>query len=124
MSLNKSDFHLPYNQQLVIRAKQLRKNATIPEKKLWHEYLRFCKPRFLRQRIIDHFIVDFYCASCKLVIEIDGDTHFTEEGQKYDHERTKILEGYGLRVIRFTNDEVLNSFDSVCTEIEGLIKKV
>ncbi len=72
MPLNNSDFHLPYNQKLITRAKELRKNATIPEKKLWQEYLRFLKPRFLRQRSIDNFIVDFYCASCKFVIEIDG----------------------------------------------------
>jgi very-short-patch-repair endonuclease len=121
MSLNNSDFHLPYNQKLITRAKELRKNATMPEKKLWYEYLRFFKPRFLRQRPIDNFIVDFYCASHKLVIEVDGDSHFTEEGQEYDLERTKILEGYGLTVIRFTNDQVMNSFEGVCTEIERLI---
>lgn len=121
MPLNNSDFHLPYNQKLTTRAKELRKNATRPEKKLWQEYLRFLKPRFLRQRPIDNFIVDFYCASCKLVIEIDGYSHFTEEGQEYDLERTKILEGYGLTVIRFTNDEVMNSFEGVCAEIERLI---
>ena len=121
MSLNNSDFHLPYNQKLITRAKELRKNSTIPEKKLWQEYLRFRKPRFLRQRAINNFIVDFYCASHKLVIEIDGDSHFTEEGQQYDLERTQILEGYGLTVIRFTNDEVMKSFEGVCAEIERLI---
>jgi very-short-patch-repair endonuclease len=121
MSLNNSDFHLPYNQKLVAKAKELRKNATLPEKKLWGEYLRFLKPRFLRQRPINNFIVDFYCASCQLVIEIDGESHFTEEGKEYDLERTKILEGYGLRVIRFTNDQVMNHFEAVCAEIERLI---
>jgi very-short-patch-repair endonuclease len=121
MLLNNSDFHLPYNQKLVARAKELRKNATIPEKKLWQEYLRFLKLRFLRQRPIDNFIVDFYCVSCRLVIEIDGDSHFTEEGQKYDIERTKILEGYGLTVIRFTNEQVMNHFEGVCAEIERLL---
>ncbi|MCZ2207812.1 endonuclease domain-containing protein [Cylindrospermopsis raciborskii] len=118
MLLNNSDFHLPYNQKLVAKAKELRKKATIPEQKLWQEYLRFLKPRFLRQRPIDNFIVDFYCASCQLVIEIDGDSHFTQEGQKYDFERTKILEGYGLTVVRFTNDQVMNHFERVCAEIE------
>uniref|UniRef100_A0A832M428 DUF559 domain-containing protein n=1 Tax=Oscillatoriales cyanobacterium SpSt-402 TaxID=2282168 RepID=A0A832M428_9CYAN len=58
-------------------------------------------------------IVDFYCGALKLVIEIDGDSHFTDEGQAYDRERTKILEGYGLKVLRFTNDEVLHSFEGV-----------
>lgn len=51
----------------------------------------------------DHFIVDFYCAALKLVIEVDGDNHFTEDRQQYDWEQTQILTGYGLTVIRFTN---------------------
>lgn len=121
MLLNNSDFHLPYNQKLVAKAKELRKRATIPEQKLWQEYLRFLKPRFLRQRPIDNFIVDFYCASCRLVIEIDGDIHLTEESQEYDLERTKILEGYGLMVVRFTNEQVMNHFEGVCAEIERLL---
>lgn len=121
MLLNKSDFHLPYNQKLVARAKELRKNATIPEEKLGQEYLRFLKSRFLRQRPIDNFIVDFYCASCRLVIEIDGHSHLTEEGQEYDLERNKILEGYGLTFVRFTNERSMNHFEGVCAEIERLL---
>ncbi|MGL4498857.1 MAG: endonuclease domain-containing protein, partial [Planktothrix sp.] len=66
-------------------------------------------------------IVDFYCAALKLVIEIDGDSHFTEQGKQYDAERTVILEGYGLKVVRFTNVEVLQSFEGVCGELLGLI---
>jgi len=80
MNLNNSDFHLPYNTALVARAKELRKNMTLAEKKLWYSYLKNFKFKVLRQRPIDHFIVDFYCPSLKLVIEIDGDTHFTDEG--------------------------------------------
>jgi very-short-patch-repair endonuclease len=75
----------------------------------------------LRPRPIDNFIVDFYCAALKLVIEIDGDSHFTEQGKQYDAERTAILEGYGLRVIRFTNVEVLQNFEGVCYQLLGLI---
>jgi very-short-patch-repair endonuclease len=56
----------------------------------------------------------------KLVIEVDGNSHFTNGGIAYNLERTQILEGYGLKVIRFTNDEVLKSFDAVCTRIEEL----
>ena len=78
------------------------------------------KPRFLRQRPIDNYIVDFYCAQLKLVIEIDGDSHFTDEGLEYDQARTRILEGYGLKVMRFTNKEVLENFDGVCAAIEGI----
>jgi very-short-patch-repair endonuclease len=119
-NLNISDFHLPYNPQLVARAKELRRNPTPAEKKLWQEYLRTFKFRVLRQRPIDHFIVDFYCASLKLVIEVDGDRHFTETGKLYDSERTQVLEGYGLRVIRFTNEQVINHFESVCQQIKAI----
>jgi very-short-patch-repair endonuclease len=120
-NLNNSDFHLPYNAALVPRAKELRKNMTAAEKKLWYLYLRQFKFKVLRQRPIDHFIVDFYCPSLKLVIEIDGDSHFTDEGQAYDQERTAKLEGYGLSVIRFTNQQVLQEFQSVCEQLNLLI---
>jgi very-short-patch-repair endonuclease len=120
-NLNNSDFYLPYNPKLVERAKELRKNMTPAEKKLWCEYLKNFQFRVLRQRTIHHFIVDFYCPTLKLVIEIDGESHFTEEGKDYDLERTRILEGYGLKVIRFTNSQVLNQFDSVYIQIQSLI---
>ena len=95
-NLNTSDFHLPYNPNLIDRAKELRKNLTPAEKKLWYDYLRNFKYRVLRQRPIDHFIVDFYCPSLKLVIEVDGDSHFTEEAEAADRERTQQLERYGI----------------------------
>ncbi|WP_414575888.1 endonuclease domain-containing protein [Anabaena sp. CCY 9402-a] len=120
-NLNSSNFHLPYNPKLVERAKELRKNMTLAEKKLWYKYLRDFQFRIFRQRPIDHFIVDFYCPTLQVVIEIDGDSHFTDEGQDYDLERTRILEGYGLKIIRFTNSQVLHQFDSVCEEIQGLV---
>ncbi|MBX9255161.1 endonuclease domain-containing protein [Desmonostoc muscorum CCALA 125] len=119
--LNSSNLHLPYNPKLVERAKELRKNMTPAEKKLWYEYLRNFQYRVLRQRPINHFIVDFYCPTLQTVIEIDGHSHFTNEGQDYDLERTNILEGYGLKIIRFTNSQVLNHFDSVCEQIQHLI---
>jgi very-short-patch-repair endonuclease len=117
MTLNNSDFHLPYNTALVARAKELRKNMTLAEKKLWYSYLKNFKFKVLRQGPIDHFIVDFYCPSLKLVIEIDGDTHFTDEGKAYDKERTARLESYGLKVIRFTNSQVLRNFEAVCEQL-------
>lgn len=120
-NLNTTDFHLPYNPDLVARAKALRGNMTPAEKKLWYQYLKSFKFRVLRQRPIDHFIVDFYCPTLKLVIEIDGESHFTDEGQDYDRERTQRLEGYGLKVLRFTNQQVLRCFEDVCKEIQALI---
>jgi len=115
---NDSDFHLPYNRHLVEKAKELRKNMTPAEKRLWYGYLKTFKFRVLRQRPIDNFIVDFFCAQLKLVIEVDGESYFTDEGRDYDWERTQILEGYGLKVLRFTNDEVLQDWEGVCRQIE------
>ncbi|HEY9075003.1 MAG TPA: endonuclease domain-containing protein [Anaerolineaceae bacterium] len=77
--------------------------------------------RFLRQRPIDAYIVDFYCASRKLVIEIDGDSHFQNGAQEYDQARTSVLEGYGLKVLRFTNPDVLNHFEQVCQQIQAAL---
>jgi very-short-patch-repair endonuclease len=115
-TFKEGDYFLPYNPQLVARAKEMRKNPTIAERKLWG-YLRNFPVKFWRQRPIDNFIVDFYCPKLKLVIEVDGDSHFTESDLVYDEERTRVLEGYGLRVIRFNNDEVLQNFEGVCEQI-------
>ena len=113
-------YHLPYNPKLVEKARELRKNMTEAEKKIWYGFLKNFKYRVLRQRPIHHFIVDFYCPALKLVIEIDGEQHYTEDGKAYDEERRKILERYGLREIRFRNKEVMNEFDRVCKEIERI----
>ena len=119
-------FHLPYNPKLVARAKEMRRNPTPAEKKLWQQYLRTFPARILRQHpIANHpianFIVDFYCSALRLVIEVDGDRHFTEEGQAYDAERSQVLESYGLMVLRFTNAEVLQNFESVCDRIAEVL---
>ena len=106
---------IPYNPKLKEYAKKLRNNSTYTEIMLWN-YLKQKQIRgydFDRQKPIDNFIVDFYCAKLKLVIEIDGDSHFSEEGKSYDKERTGILKSYGLRVIRFSNSDILNNFNTV-----------
>lgn len=120
-NLETSHFYLPYNSKLVARAKHFRQNPTPAEQKLWKEYLKTFPYRVLRQRPIDHFIVDFYCAALKLVIEVDGDVHLSEESQIYDLERSLELSKYGLQILRFTNNEVINNFDSVCQQIERFV---
>ena len=119
----KTAYHLPYNPKLIEKAKELRKNMTPAEKKLWNNYLKTLIIRFLKQRPIDNFIVDFYCAKLKLVIEIDGESHFTDEAKNYDAQRTLILKSYGLQVIRFTNEEVFRNFEGVCECIEDYLNK-
>lgn len=121
--LIKTKYYLPYNPTLKERSRELRKNMTIAEKKLWFAYLRRLPLPVLRQKIIDNYIVDFYCARIKLVIEIDGDSHFEQNAREYDFMRTKILEGYGLKVLRFTNFEVLKNFTEVCEKISKLVEK-
>ena len=114
---------LPYNKTLTEHARENRKNPTAAESKIWNEVLRlrqFASYKFLRQKPIDNFIVDFYCSELRLVIEIDGDSH--ADSVEYDAERTKILEAAGLTVVRYTNDEVLRNihgvFDDLCQRIK------
>lgn len=79
--------------------------------------------RILSQRPIDNFIVDFFCPKKKIVIEIDGDSHDSKDGIEYDKERTSILEGYGLRIFRFRNEDILNNFQDVCKKISEFFSK-
>ena len=112
---------LPYNRKFKPRAQELRKNATPQENKLWYEFLRRHDCPFTRQKTIDNYIVDFLCPSKKLVIEIDGSQHYTDDGMEYDEIRTDLLEALELNVMRFTNKEVDNSFDGVCKKIQEYI---
>lgn len=112
------------NNSMLKTAKMLRKNMTPQERKLWYLFLRKYPVKIYKQRIIESFIVDFYCASARLVIEIDGSQHFTEQGIEYDKERSAIIEGYGLKVLRFTNYEVDTAFSNVCETIDSAIKAV
>ena len=105
------------NYQLLPRAKELRKEMTPQERHLWYDFLRNYPVKIYKQRIIDSFIADFYCASARLVIEIDGSQHFTEEGMLRDKARTEIIERYGIHVLRFTNHEVDTQFENVCNMI-------
>ncbi|MGE5328238.1 MAG: endonuclease domain-containing protein, partial [Deltaproteobacteria bacterium] len=108
---------LPYNPKLTERAKDFRNNMTMAEKKLWIEFLKNHKYRFRAQKQIDNYIVDFYCSSHKLIIEIDGETHNSFERLEYDEERTKVFESYGLRVVRVKNQDVIYNFEDVCKKI-------
>jgi very-short-patch-repair endonuclease len=117
--LNRSELFLAYDRNLVHRAKELRKNPTAAERKLWEDYLCQFPHRVLRQRPIDHFIVDFYCSALRLVIEVDWEIHNSEQSQVYDDDRSKILHSYGLTVLRLTNAEVMEEFDRTCAKIQA-----
>lgn len=112
-----------HSKDLVSTAKMLRKNLTNEEKHLWYDFLRFYPVRFSRQKVLGRYIVDFYSAEAKLIIEIDGSGHYTEEGKKYDRERTAFLEEYGLTVVRIPNTEIHNNFRGVCEYIDNFVKQ-
>ena len=86
-------------------------------------YLRTCTVKFYKQRIIGPYIADFYCASAKLVIEIDGSQHYDIAGQDHDIKRTEYLENLGLRVLRFSNADINCRFKQVCEAIHFAIEK-
>ncbi len=111
------------NNKMLERARELRKEMTPHERKLWYLFLRKYPVKIYKQRIIESFIVDFYCASARLVIEIDGSQHYTEEGKDYDEERSKIIEAYDLYVLRISNYDVDNNFEAVCNLIDKTIKE-
>ncbi|MBQ3093916.1 MAG: endonuclease domain-containing protein [Clostridia bacterium] len=108
--------------RLLPNARTLRKNMTPHERKLWYLFLRSYPIKIYKQRIIDHYIVDFYCPKAKLVIELDGSQHYTEQGQYADNNRSFILEKYHLTVLRFSNQEIDTEFDAVCETIDRHIQ--
>lgn len=110
-----------YNGALIPRSRELRKEMTRHERHLWYDFLRQYPVKIYRQRVISGFIVDFYCASAKLVIELDGSQHFTPDGLAYDQRRTNILEQLDIQVVRFTNHQIDTEFAAVCAEIDRLI---
>ena len=114
--------NLPYDSRLNERAKELRRKMTPQERKLWHRFLKDYSIKIYKQRVIKFFVVDFYCAEARLVIELDGSQHYTEQGKAHDEVRSQILREYGLKVLRFSNREVEQQFDAVCEKIHQEIQ--
>lgn len=110
---------LKYNNRLKGYSQQLRKDMTDAEKTLWFEIRgkQLKGYQFYRQKPIGNFIVDFYCPKKKLVIELDGGQHYSEEGKARDSRRDKYLEGDGLRVLRFSDRDVFENLEGVLESI-------
>ena len=108
---------LIYNNNLKIYNRELRNNMTDAESRLWStirmKQINSCQ--FYRQRIIGDYIVDFYCPRAKLVIEVDGGQHYSDDMAEVDRKRDDYLKNLGLKVLRFNNTEVL-------TNIEGVVE--
>ncbi|MBQ3270812.1 MAG: endonuclease domain-containing protein [Clostridia bacterium] len=105
------------NARLTPFAQKLRREMTREERRLWYDFLRQLPVPFNRQKVIGPYIVDFYCAEAKLVVELDGSQHYEEAGVASDRERDDYLSGLGLRVLRYSNADVNRSFDGVCEDI-------
>jgi very-short-patch-repair endonuclease len=115
--------YLPYRRKLMAHGRVLRRALTPAEKRLWFDFLRHVPAKFTRQKPLGDYIADFYCASHRLVVEIDGDSHFTEAAAKRDSVRDAALKHMGLNLVRFTNEDVTRRFEAVCLEIGALLEK-
>ena len=113
-----------YNKDNIPLAKNLRKSMTPWERKLWYMFLKNYPLRFQRQKAIDNYIADFYCAKAKLVIELDGGGHYKAEKIEQDKKRTANFEKYGLKVIRISNCDVDKNFEGVCAFIDLNVKNL
>ena len=114
---------IPKDNNQLETARQLRREMTPQERKLWYLFLRKYPVKIYKQRIIGRFIVDFYCASAKLVIEVDGSQHYEPQGMAYDAERSAFLETHELAVLRFSNRDIEREFHGVCEQIDAVIQK-
>ena len=112
-----------YSSEMKRRARVLRKEMTREERHLWYDYLRTAPARFIRQHPIGSYILDFYCPSLKLAIELDGSQHYEETGREYDTRRTAALAEKGISVIRFPNNAIWDNFRGVCEQIDLEIHK-
>ena len=112
-----------HNPKLTINAKTLRRNMTKEERHLWYDFLRAYPVRFLRQKVIDNYIVDFYCHEARLIIELDGSQHYEEKGLLKDKIRTDRIETRNLTVIRIPNNEINRNFRGVCEYIDWIVKQ-
>ena len=95
---------------------------TKEEAHLWYQFLCRYPLRFRRQYVIGNYITDFYCHKAKLVVELDGSQHYSPEEMEYDRKRTAYLESQGLKVMRFSNLDVMRQFRRICEAVDMAVK--
>jgi len=112
---------LPYNKTLKEYSRKLRKDITDTENLLWSKLRRkqLNGYQFYRQKIIGNYIVDFYCPKAKLIVELDGGQHYTNNGKQRDRIRDDYLVSLGLKVIRFSDREIFENLNGVLEKIWG-----
>ena len=112
-----------YNAKLTSNTKRLRREMTKEERHLWYDFLKQLPVTIHRQKILGNFIVDFYIASCKIVIEVDGSQHYENNHQEKDLQRDAELIRMGCTVLRYSNADINQRFQSVCDDIWNCIHK-
>ena len=108
--MDKNNYLTPYSQSL-------RKNMTKEERHLWYDFLKSLPYTVHRQKVIGNYIVDFYCAESKLVIELDGSQHYEVKGKQADAVRDAYLNSLGIEVVRYSNLDVARRFNAICQDI-------
>ncbi|MGN0980738.1 MAG: endonuclease domain-containing protein [Candidatus Avoscillospira sp.] len=111
------------NEALRGNAQRLRREMTKEERRLWFDCFKQMEETVKRQHVMGQYIVDFYCAAAKLVIELDGSQHYEEEGKQKDRKRDQYLEGLGLLVKRYSNSDINQRFSAVCEDIYETIQE-
>ena len=105
------------NPKLSPNSRKLRREMTREERHLWYDFLKMLTATVHRQKVLGNYIVDFYIASAKLVIELDGSQHYEDSGRRKDAERDAYLEEIGCKVLRYSNADINQSFAGVCEDI-------
>ena len=110
---------LPYNKKLKNLARELRKNMTDAERRLWSRIRRkqLKNYQFYRQKNIGNYIVDFYCPAAKLIVEVDGGHHYSSENIQKDKKRDDYLINLGFTVLRFSDRDIFKDIDGVLQDI-------
>ena len=112
-----------YNPKLSGNARSLRRNMTKEERHLWYDFLKTLPVMVHRQKVIGPYIVDFYIAEAKLVIELDGSQHYEEKGRHSDEQRDAYMQSLGMTVLRYSNTDVNRNFTAVCQDIWDRVQK-
>ena len=105
------------NSKLTGNAKALRKNMTKEERPLWYDFFKSLSITVNRQKVIGNYIVDFYIATSKIVIELDGSQHYEDNGIENDAKRDEFLNNLGIKVLRYSNLDINQRFENVCEDI-------
>ena len=107
---------------ITVLSQNLRKNMTKEERHLWYDFLKQLSVTVKRQEVFENYISDFYICEAKLIIELDGSHHYTEEGLEKDRSRDRYFQKHGIKVLRYTNLDIHNNFTGVCADILAQIE--